>query len=204
MATNSRVSESSSSKENEKFRWVVNDNDKKVVNLIKCITHHKTVMEFDKRDFNVDKVNALFGHVYAAIALPEQDRLDNNFIIREYTRIQEKVKSIRQTFTKAVFEGRQSGSCKILTTHYDELVQIWGGSPASEPLSYGVNTDDMNNEVNEDGFVLKQGVGDDGENNKIIMSQYHCKVQQQRLQTQAPLPTQVKTLNHCLEMWKWW
>ena len=77
MATNSRVSESSSSKENEKFRWVVNDNDKKVINLIKCITHHKTVMEFDKRDFNVDKVNVLFGHVYAAIALPEQDRLDN-------------------------------------------------------------------------------------------------------------------------------
>ena len=41
MATNSRVFESSSSEENEKFRWVVNDNDKKVVNLIKCITHHK-------------------------------------------------------------------------------------------------------------------------------------------------------------------
>ena len=77
--------------------------------------------------------------MYAAIALPEQDRLYNSFIKREYNRIQEKVKSIRQTFTQAVFEGRQSGSCKILTTHYDELVQIWGGSPASEPLSYGVN-----------------------------------------------------------------
>ena len=30
-------------------------------------------------------------------------------------------------------------------------------------------SDDMNNDVNEDGFVLKQGVGDDGENNKIIV-----------------------------------
>ena len=84
-------------------------------------------------------------------------------------RIQEKVKSIRQTFTQAIFEGRQSGSYKILTTHSDELVQMWWGSPASELLSYGVNIDDMNNDVNEDGFVLKQGVGDDGENNKIIV-----------------------------------
>ena len=28
----------------------------KGVNLIKCITHYKTVMEFDNRDFNADKV----------------------------------------------------------------------------------------------------------------------------------------------------
>ena len=69
----------------------------------------------------------LFGQVYAAIALPEQDRLDNSFTKREYTRIQEKVKSIRQTFTQAVFEGRQSGSCKILKMHYDELVKYGEG-----------------------------------------------------------------------------
>ena len=38
MATNPRVSESSSSAENKRFRRVVNDNDEKLVNLIKCIT----------------------------------------------------------------------------------------------------------------------------------------------------------------------
>ena len=32
------------------------------------------------------------------------------------------------------------------------------------------------------------------------MSQYHRQVQQQRLQTQAPLPTQVKTLNHYVKI----
>ena len=48
MATNSCVSESSSSEENKRFRWVVNVNDEKVVNLMKCITHYKTVMEKDK------------------------------------------------------------------------------------------------------------------------------------------------------------
>ena len=74
--------------------------------------------------------------MYATLALPEQNRLDNSFIKRGYTIIQEKVKSVRQTFTQAASEGRRSGSCKILTVHYDELVQIWGGSPALEPLSY--------------------------------------------------------------------
>ena len=32
------------------------------------------------------------------------------------------------------------------------------------------------------------------------MSQYRCNVQQQSLQTQAPLPTQVKILNHYLKI----
>ena len=32
------------------------------------------------------------------------------------------------------------------------------------------------------------------------MSQYRCKVQQQSLQTQAPLPAQVKILNHYLKI----
>ena len=108
--------------------------------------------------------------VYAAIAPPEQKRLDNSFVKRGYTRIQEKVKPIRQTFTQAVSEGRQIGSCKILTPHYYELGQIWGGLPASEPLSYGVNTDDMKNNVNENDYVLEQWGGDDGENNNVTVS----------------------------------
>ena len=57
MVTNSRVSENSSSEENKRFRRVVNDNDEKVLNLIKCITHCKTVMEFDNRDINPHKGN---------------------------------------------------------------------------------------------------------------------------------------------------
>ena len=29
--------------------------------------------------------------------------------------------------------------------HFDQLVQIWGGSPATEPLTFGTNTDEVNN-----------------------------------------------------------
>ena len=43
-----------------------------------------------------------------------------------------------------------------------------GGSLASEPPSCGVNTDDINNNVNEDDFLLDQGVGDNGENNNNV------------------------------------
>ena len=61
-------------------------------------------MNFDNKDFNADKVKlyeevrklmatiyeetlTLFGSVYAATDPPEQNRLDNSFIKRGYTRI---------------------------------------------------------------------------------------------------------------------
>ena len=65
-----------------------------------------------------------------------------------YSRIQEKLKEIRQDFSKAVTSGSRSGSGKIVLQFYDQLVQIWGGSPATEPLAFGTSTDGMNNATN--------------------------------------------------------
>ena len=59
--------------------------------------------------------------------------------------MQEKLKEIRQSFSKAVTTGSRSGSGKIVLEHFDQLVQIWGGSPATESLTFGTNTDEVNN-----------------------------------------------------------
>ena len=40
--------------------------------------------------------------------------------------------------------GRRSGSGKIILEFYDQLVQIWDGSPGTEPLSSGICTRDIN------------------------------------------------------------
>ena len=37
--------------------------------------------------------------------------------------------------------GTRSGSGKIVFEHYDKLVQIWGGSASTKPLSFGVDAD---------------------------------------------------------------
>ena len=58
----------------------------------------------------------------------------------------EKIKEIRQNFSNAVTTGTRSGSGKLVLEHYDKLVQIWDGSPATEPLSCGISSDQLNNE----------------------------------------------------------
>ncbi len=40
--------------------------------------------------------------------------------------------------------GSRSGSGKIVFEHYDRLVSLWGGSAATEPLSFGVDGDTFN------------------------------------------------------------
>ena len=81
--------------------------------------------------------------------ISQQRKIDKALIKRGYTRVQEKHKEIRQKFSEAVTSVRRSGSGKIILEFYDQLVQIWGGSPATEPLSAGICTQDINS-VNVD------------------------------------------------------
>ena len=61
-------------------------------------------------------------------------------IRKGYNRIKEKVKNIRQDYSKAVVSGTRSGSGKIVIEHYDDLATIWGGSHSTEPLPFGVDS----------------------------------------------------------------
>ena len=61
-------------------------------------------------------------------------------IRKGYNRIKEKVKNIRQDYSKAFVSGTRSGSGKIVIEHYDDLATIWGGSPSTEPLAFGVDS----------------------------------------------------------------
>lgn len=65
-----------------------------------------------------------------------------------YKRIKEKVKNIRQDYSKAVMSGTRSGSGKIVFAHYDALSTIWGGSPSAEALPYGVDSQSAMTSVN--------------------------------------------------------
>ena len=67
-------------------------------------------------------------------------------IRKGHVRIEEKIKDIRQNFSKAVVAGTRSGSGKIVFERYDKLVQIWGGSASTEPLSFEVDVDSFSEE----------------------------------------------------------
>ncbi len=62
-------------------------------------------------------------------------------MLKGHQLVQEKIKEIRQNFSEAVTAGTRSGSGKIVLELYNKLCSIWGGSPATEPLPYGVETD---------------------------------------------------------------
>ena len=144
-----------------RFRW---DKDDKIANLIQCLSNYKSQMEFSNKDFNADKTKqyeavrkalaCIYSHLPSCFGpveecedvSSEQNKIDKALIKKGYTRVQEKVKEVRQNFSSAITSGRKSGSGKIVLEFYDELVQIWGGSPSTEPLPFGKLTDDVNYE----------------------------------------------------------
>ena len=74
-------------------------------------------------------------------------------IKKEYSCVQEQVENLRQNSSEAVTIGRRSGSGKITINYSNELVKTWGGSPASETLSYGSSTTYFNDNINAETFL---------------------------------------------------
>ena len=129
-------------------------------------------MEYQNKDFDADRpvqyneirreMAKLYDDVFGPVCLPYRDKNEitqeeekpwqiyfkeeNEKIRKGHVRIQEKIKDIRQNFSKAVVAGTRSGSEKIVFEHYDKLVQIWGGSASTEPLSFGVDADSFSEE----------------------------------------------------------
>ena len=69
-----------------------------------------------------------------------------DLIKRGQKRILEKVKEIRQNFSKAVVTGSRSGSGKLVYEFYDKLITLWGGCANTAPLLYDVSSDNLNDE----------------------------------------------------------
>ena len=58
--------------------------------------------------------------------------------------MQEKIKEIRKNFSQVVISRRRSSSRKFVLEFYDDLVKLWGGSPATKSLTCGISSEDIN------------------------------------------------------------
>ena len=54
-----------------------------------------------------------------------------------------KLKAIRLKYREAVDDGRRSGHGRVVLLYYELCAQIWGGSPATEQLSVGIESVDV-------------------------------------------------------------
>ena len=81
-----------------------------VSQLIECLAACKSKMEYQNKDFDVDRL---------------VQYKENEMNRKDHIRIQEKIRDVRQNFSKAVEAGARSGNGKIVFEHYNKLVQVW-------------------------------------------------------------------------------
>lgn len=192
------ATETTTNRKNEKkekpFRWEA----KQIEQLINCLISFKSKMLYESLDFDANKPklyselrvmmaelnpekNTCFGPVttisFDASTLSEEElkekkeilKKEKSLITKGKNRIQEKVKDIRQKFSKALLSGTRSGSGQIVYEHYDKLVTIWGGSANATPLTFGVETEDfdsisVNNDINNSSTTTTSSNNDVDEN----------------------------------------
>ena len=73
-------------------------------------------------------------------------------VTRRYQRVREKIKDLRQGFSKVILSGTRGGSDELVYDNYDRLKQLWGGCPNTQPLSSRIDSNDVNT-VGQDAAV---------------------------------------------------
>ncbi|PFX13472.1 hypothetical protein AWC38_SpisGene22439 [Stylophora pistillata] len=110
-----------------------------VDDFLRALGEFKANMEYRNVDFNADK-NKQYEAESQRKELVEKVKSEKALIKKSYSRVMEKIKELRQKFCNAVTTGSRSGSGKLVMEFYDVIVKIWGGSPSTEPLSFGVQS----------------------------------------------------------------
>ena len=76
------------------------------------------------------------------------------FITKE--RVSAKVKKMRTDYKKAVDSGRKSGGGRVVFTFYNLCESLWGGSPAVESVSTGLDSADVQDKTESITEVLSE------------------------------------------------
>ena len=161
-------SSTGSSKKTKKWSW----SPEVIEVFLKYIKEYKTKCEFNGVDFEVD-LASMYTEVRRCMGIDFPDdfgpesvseptteltdmesdeyelyrkKLDeqNSKIRIGYQRIKEKVKNLRQDYRNAVNKGTRSGSGKVGQDNFELLTEIWGGSPATTSLPFGIDGETVN------------------------------------------------------------
>ena len=185
---------SSTAKKQKKWSWSA----ELVEKLLIYVKEYKTQCEFNGVDFEADLLS-LYTEVRSCMAtedpcafgpqaLSEQinprdmekaeyeeyksKRDEEKRLIRKgYDRIKEKIKNIRQDYRAAVNKGTRSGSGKIVQDNYDLLTDIWGGSPATTSLPFGVDGMDVDEKDENEDEVDVVNVGENFDDSGLALEE---------------------------------
>ena len=68
-------------------------------------------------------------------------------------------------------KGTRSGSGKIVQDNYDLLTDIWGGSPATTSLAFGVDGMDENIDENDENEIDVVNVGENFDDSGLAIEE---------------------------------
>ena len=80
------------------------------------------------------------------VTVKKEIKIQKEMIVKGKSRIQEKTKEIRETFSKAAVSG---GNGKLVFENCKKLVSMWGGSANIEPLSLEISSGEFDDEHQE-------------------------------------------------------
>ena len=100
------------------------------------------------------------------VTVKKEIKIQKEMIVKGKSRIQEKTKEIRQTFSKGAVSG---GSGKLVFEHCKKLVSIWGGSANIEPLSFEISSGEFDDEHQK--FSADLDVQEDNNNKNVDNNQ---------------------------------
>ena len=187
-APKSRKMEISEPKGNARWKWT----DEMVDSLILCLHEHKGKQDYQGKDMEADlvtlyeEIRKMMAEMYppecfgpAEITEIDRDKLQLDSIQlgawekrisnekkqmkQGYTRIKAKIKLLRQTFKKAVNEGRRSGSGKLIIENWDYLIFIWGGCPSVTQVNGSMKSllEENSEEAKDDSSQDKENAAED-------------------------------------------
>lgn len=175
----------SARKVSKKTPKVISWSPERVELLLKYLKEYKVTCDFNGKEFEQD-LSAMYTEIRRCLAVdfcdefgpesptePEKPlkdmtceeyqgykkRLDKKqgLTKKGYDRVKEKIRNVRQDFRAAVNKGTRSGSGRIVQENYELLSEIWGGSPATTSLSFGIDggtigVDDDTSGMNDEGM----------------------------------------------------
>lgn len=149
--SNSREKSSKSKKnKTENFVWT----DDEVELLLNVALEYKTTRTAENVDWETcqtkySDILELFLAQYPSeqdAALIEKEFPHQNDEMNK-TIITSKLKAIRLKFRAAVDSGRKSGHGRVVLLYFDKCQEIWGGSPATTALPTGIETHEIQQDV---------------------------------------------------------
>ena len=182
--------------------------DDMISSLIECLYQYKVKCEYSNIDFDADKVmqyniirqemakrysdhRDFFGPESIMEDSEELDIEEKNAIKEDkkltakgYRRILEKIKDIRQEFSKAVLRGTRSGSGKMIFPHYEKLKTIYAGSPNIEPMVDGLDSNSVNYVSSNDQDVFNQSVVQSDEHEVPVNYQHEAEPKENEFDTE--------------------